>query len=100
MALTSELSALHRSLDGLRSQVGALQTRYGDVPAVRRLVGDLDRFELDVAELEGLVPVSPGVSSGWAAEHGSAELTVIDDKPIDPALWADADDEGLGGYHR
>ena len=24
---------------------------------------------------------------------------VIDDTPVDPSLWADADDEGLGGFH-
>jgi hypothetical protein len=27
------------------------------------------------------------------------ELQLIDDTPLDPSLWADADDEGLGGYH-
>jgi hypothetical protein len=24
----------------------------------------------------------------------------VSDEPLDPSLWANADDEGLGGYHR
>jgi hypothetical protein len=96
MIVTSELNALHRTLDELRVQVSSLRSRYGDVPAVRRLVGDLDRFELDAADLEGLAPVAHEP----ATQHDPAGMTVIDDRPIDPALWADADDEGLGGYHR
>jgi hypothetical protein len=28
------------------------------------------------------------------------QMHLIDDTPPDPALWANADDEGLGGYHR
>jgi len=95
MAVPSELSALHRVLADLRTQVSSLRSRYGDVPAVRRLVGDLDRVDLDVADLEGLEPVAAQPS-----EQDKSVVTVIDDRPIDPALWADADDEGLGGYHR
>jgi hypothetical protein len=96
MAVTSELNALHRVLDELRTAVSSLRSRYGDVLAVRRLEGDLDRFDLDAADLEGLVPVA----AQPATQHDPAGMTVIDDRPIDPALWADADDEGLGGYHR
>jgi hypothetical protein len=95
--VTSEVSALHRALDELGSVLGSLRERYGDVPAVRRLFGDLDRFELDAADLEGLVPVR---SEAPVPSPHPASVTVIDDRPIDPALWADADDEGLGGYHR
>jgi hypothetical protein len=92
MTVTTELSHLHRTVDELRSIMGSVHSRYGDIPAVRRLVGDVDRLALDAAELDHLpapdAPVTP------AAVH------VIDDRPLDPSLWADADDEGLGGYHR
>jgi hypothetical protein len=40
------------------------------------------------------------VAAQPATQHDPAGMTVIDDRPIDPTLWADADDEGLGGYHR
>ncbi len=105
MAATSEISAdvriLRNGLDELRTTISSLRHRYGDVPAVLRLVGDLDRFELDVTDLEGLVSVAaqPASRGEHGGKHGEA-MTVIDDRPLDPSLWADCDDEGLGGYHR
>ncbi len=92
MAQTAELSTLHRTLEQLRSCVDELRGRYGDIPAVKRLVGDVDRMSIDASELESLPTfVTPAAPGG---------VTVIPDEPLDPALWADADDEGLGGYHR
>ena len=91
MTAPTELSALTRSLDDLRTCVSALRVRYGDVPAVRRLAGDLDRFDLDASELRDLPVRSEPVAA--------APVQMIDDRPLDPSLWADADDEGLGGYH-
>jgi hypothetical protein len=90
MAVTSELGVLHRAVEELNSVVQSLRIRYGDVPAVRRLVGDVDRLRLDAGELDGLQPPTGGEP---------VELQVIDDSPLDPSLWQDADDEGLGGYH-
>ena len=92
MATTSELSTLHRSVDELRAAVASLRKCYGDIPAVRRLLGDIDRLDLDAAELDGLTPLPAPTASG--------PTVALDDRPFDPALWADADDEGLGGYHR
>jgi hypothetical protein len=91
MALTSELSVLHRTVDELRTIIGSVRTRYGDIPAVKRLLGDVDRIDLDASELDDVVPPS-------RPEPGPVQE--IDDRPVDPALWADADDEGLGGIHR
>lgn len=91
MAVTSELTTLHHALDELRSIVGTLRTRYGDIPAVRRLVGDVERFDLDAAELDTMPA---------PAEAAQVPVQLLDDTPLDPSLWADADDEGLGGYHR
>ena len=91
MALTSELSVLHRTVDELRAIIGTVRSRYGDIPAVKRLLGDVDRIDLDVAELDDILPPAQ-------PEDGPVQL--IDDRPHDPSLWADADDEGLGGIHR
>jgi hypothetical protein len=91
MTAPAEYAVLQRTLDDLRNCVGALRVRYGDVPAVRRLAGDLDRFDLDASELREL----PVLESSR-----SEPVQVLDDRPLDPSLWADADDEGLGGYHR
>jgi hypothetical protein len=91
MAEVAELSRLHRTLDQLRSCVGDVRSRYGDTPAVRRLVGDLDRIDIDVSELDS-ARVPPVVVKESAIEF-------IDDKPFDASLWVDADDEGVGGYH-
>jgi hypothetical protein len=92
MAVTIELTSLQRVLGELRSAVESVRTRYGDIPAVQRLLGDLDRTELDATELRTVVPAE--------APLPAEEIHLIDDVPPDPALWADAADEGLGGYHR
>ena len=91
MAQPSELSALHRTVDELRTAIGSVRTRYGDIPVVKRLFGDVDRIDLDASELDDLLP--PAVPA-----DGPVQL--IDDRPHDPSLWAGADDEGLGGYQR
>jgi hypothetical protein len=92
MAVTSELTVLHRTVDELRSIVGSVRSRYGDIPAVRRLIGDVERIDLDAADLDDVPTPAVPMSTG--------PIHVVDDTPLDPALWADADDEGLGGYHR
>jgi hypothetical protein len=89
MADTTELTSLRRAVDELRSVMADVRSRYGDIPAVRRLLGDIDRLDLDISELDTMAP--PPATEQSAAVH------VIDDKPLDPSLWADADDEGLGG---
>jgi len=88
MAVTTELTALHRTVDELRSVMADVRSRYGDIPAIRRLLGDIDRLDLDLSELDTMAP-PPAAAPG--AVH------VLDDTPLDPSLWADADDEGLGG---
>ena len=88
MAVPSELSVLHRTVDELRSIIGSVRSRYGDIPAVKRLLGDVDRIDLDASELDDILP---------PAKPEDGPVLLIDDTPVDPALWADADDEGLGG---
>ena len=93
MGLAPELATLHKAVEELRSVVGSVLGRYGDIPAVKRLLGDVDRIDLDASELDAIpVPAEP--------EQREETVLVLDDKPLDPSLWADADDEGLGGYQR
>ena len=94
MAVTTELTTLHRTVNELRDVVVSLRQRYGDIPAVRRLLGDIDRIDLDASELDDLTPL-PAASTAEASE-----ILLLDDTPLDPALWDGADDEGVGGYHR
>jgi hypothetical protein len=90
MPVTSELSVLHQTVDELRSIISSVRSRYGDIPAVKRLLGDIDRLDLDASELDEIVPPA----------QQDQPVQLIDDRPADPSLWVDADDEGLGGYHR
>ena len=94
MAVTTELTMLHRTVDELREIVLAMRDRYGDIAAVRRLLGDIERIDLDASELDDLTPLAA------VPTPEATEIHVLDDTPHDPALWRDADDEGLGGYHR
>jgi hypothetical protein len=94
MAVTTELTTLHRTVDELRDAVASVRDRYGDIPAVRRLLGDLDRINLDASELDELTPL-PAASTVEAGD-----VLMLDDSPMDPRLWDGADDEGVGGYHR
>jgi hypothetical protein len=92
MAVTTELTTLHRTVDELREIVASVRERYGDIPAVKRLLGDIERIDLDASELDDLTPLAA------ASTPEASEIHILDDKPLDPALWHDADDEGLGGF--
>jgi hypothetical protein len=90
---TSEFAELRRTIGQLRQCVGALRSRYGDASAVRRLVNDVDRLDIDAGDLDSPVPAEPRpVSPG--------QVVKIPDGPYDPSLWQGADDEGVGGYRR
>ena len=52
MAETAELMSLRRAIDDVRSCVAVLRDRHGDIPSVRRLVGDVERLDLDAADLD------------------------------------------------
>lgn len=88
---TVEERRLHRVVGQLPSAVASLHGKYGHVPAVRRGKNDLERLELDVHDVGAL-----GASGPLAAP--AQELSPLTDEPYDPARWAGADDEGLGGY--
>lgn len=90
---STELARLQRSIEALRQSVHEVQGAYGESPHVDRLVNDLERLEIDARDLAQVRPAVP------AGEPGSAEKVVVPDTPYDESLWADADDEGVGGYH-
>lgn len=90
---TTEIAELRRTIGQLRQCVGALRSRYGDASAVRRLANDVERLDIDTADLDGHPPAVP-------AQAKPLERVPVPDTPYDPALWSGADDEGVGGYKR
>lgn len=89
----TEIAELRRNIGQLRQCLGTLRSRYGDAPAVRRLVNDLERLDIDADDLEGAAPAP--VRESTASRPG---IVQIPDTPYDESLWAGADDEGVGGY--
>lgn len=83
---SGDATRLHQTIGQLRQCVGSLRNQLGDSVGVRRLYNDLERLDMDATELTGhkdAVPVQ--------------ERVRISDEPYDSTLWADADDEGVGG---
>jgi len=94
---TFELAELHDLIGGLRRCVSSLKARYGDSPAVRRIVidadrllGDVDLLDTDVSELDLTRVTAPQ----------SSEKIAIPDTEYDRDFWRDVDDEGVGGHNR
>lgn len=97
MSKATELAELRHAIGDLRRCVTSLQHRYGDNPAMRRVVidteriiGDLEILEMDAGELEHITH----------AEMGSGEKIQIPDTPYDREFFRDVDDEGVGGHFR
>jgi hypothetical protein len=91
----TELAQLHELIGNVRQYVLSLKSRYGDVPAMRRVVNDadrllndLERFDIDVSELN--------LTRGAAQPH-PAEKIPVPDTQYDSDFWRDVDDEGVGG---
>ncbi len=97
MSSTTELAELHELIGGLRRCVSSLKARYGDSPAVRRVVidadrilGDVELLDIDVSELDLM----------RATVQQSGEKIVIPDTDYDRDFWRDVDHEGVGGHSR
>lgn len=97
MSRAAELAELQHLIGNLRRCVASIQHRYGDAPAMRRvlidterIVGDLDLLEIDAGELE-LAAHSPTTSG---------EKIQVPDTPYDREFWRGIDDEGVGGHNR
>ena len=97
MSRATELAELQHIIGNLRRCVTTMQHRYGDAPAMRRVVidterilGDLELLELDAGELE----LAPHTAAG------AGEKIPVPDTPYDREMWRDVDDEGVGGHFR
>ena len=99
MSGTAEFAELHELSGGLRRCVTSLASRYGDTPAMRRIVNDverilvdIDRLDIDAEELE--------LTRGVTRHQHSAEKIASPDTEYERDCWRDVDDEGVGGHSR
>ena len=95
MSTTTELAELHDLIGGLRRCVSSLKTRYGDSPAMRRIMIDADRILSDIELLD--IDVSE-LDLARATVQQSGEKIAIPDTQYDSDFWRDVDDEGVGGH--
>jgi hypothetical protein len=94
---TTEVDELHQLIQGMRRCVTSLVSRYGDIPATRRIVNDaerilngIDRLDIDVEELE--------MERGLSQANGSIKMIQIPDTEYHIDFWQDVDHEGVGGH--
>jgi hypothetical protein len=92
-----ELAELHNLIGGLRRSVAALKARYGDSPAMRRIVIDADRILTDVELLDNDLAE---LDLARATVQQSGDKIAIPDTQYDSDFWRDVDDEGVGGHNR
>ena len=97
MSSTTELAELHQLIGGLRRCVTSLKAKYGDSPAMRRIVNDAERILNDV-ELLDIDANELALAQQTVVFSG--EKIPIPDTPYDTAFWRDVDDEGVGGHNR
>jgi hypothetical protein len=90
LSTATELAELHELIGGLRRCVNSLKARYGDSPAMRRIVIDAELLDTDVSELD----------LARATVQQSGEKIAIPDTQYDSDFWRDVDDEGVGGHSR
>jgi hypothetical protein len=97
LSSTTELAELQELIGGLRRCVSSLRARYGDSPAMRRVVidadrilGDVELLDTDVSELDLM----------RATVQQSGEKIAIPDTDYGRDFWRDVDHEGVGGHSR
>ncbi|MBU3686079.1 MAG: hypothetical protein EBU23_05090 [Mycobacteriaceae bacterium] len=97
MSKATELAELHHLVGSLRRCVMSLRSRYGDDPAMRRVVIDTERILSDV-ELLDMDATELEFSAHVVVPGG--EKIPVPDTPYDHDFWRDIDDEGVGGHNR
>jgi hypothetical protein len=95
LSTTTELAELHDLIGGLRRCVSTLKARYGDSPAMRRIVIDADRILGDVELLDTDVSEFDLMR---ATVQQSGEKIAIPDTDYDRDFWRGVDHEGVGGH--
>jgi hypothetical protein len=97
LSSTTELAELHDLIGGLRRCVTTLRSRYGDSPAMRRIVLDAERILTDVEQLD----LDAGdLDLARCVVPPKGEKIGIPDTQYDSDFWRDVDDEGMGGHSR
>jgi hypothetical protein len=91
----AELTELHHLIGALQRCVTSLKSRYGDSPAMRRIVNDAERIMNDIERLD----IDAGeLDQSWAHTHHHAEEKIpVPDTQYDSEFWRGVDDEGVGG---
>ncbi len=97
MSSTTELAELHDLISNLRRCVTSLRSRYGESPAMRRIVLDAERILNDVELLD---TDAHDLDLSRCTEQHSGEKIPVPDTQYDREFWRDVDDEGVGGHHR
>jgi hypothetical protein len=94
MAVTTESTTLHRTAEERHDDVVKAPDRSGDLPAMTRLLGDVERIDPDASELDDLTP-RPAASTAEASD-----IHVLEDTPLGPDVCAIAGHDGVGGDRR
>src|ERR1700759_4619146 len=97
LSSTTERAELHELVGGLRRCVSSLKARYGDSPAMRRIVIDADRILSDIQLLDTDVAE---LDLARATVQQSGDKIAIPDTQYDTDFWRDVEDEGVGGHNR
>jgi hypothetical protein len=95
MPTTTAVDTLQGLFADLMQCVTALQSTYGDTPAMRRIVNDahgirngIHRLQIDAEDL--------GLSAATIPCTKSTEMIQISDDDYDASFWRDVDHEGVG----
>lgn len=89
-----DLTRAQRKLDELDRVLRSVRSRMGNSLDIRRVCGDVERLRDSLALLCEHAPPSEYPSP---PPRPSGGLEPLSELPYDPALFADADDEGIGG---
>lgn len=95
MSSPSEFAELHHLIGGLRRALTSLKSRYGDIPAMQRVVNDVDRLQVDLDRLD-IDAAELDLTRAPAQPHAQEKIPVPDTQ-YDTEFWRDVDDEGVGG---
>ncbi|WP_447041089.1 hypothetical protein [Streptomyces sp. DSM 118878] len=103
--MSAEIVEIRKALMKLRGSLNALRNGQGDSPYVRRLMNDVDRFELDLEDPESRnafasVTGSVATLTQMTVANVARDAVRIREGSDDTVVWHDADDEGIGGYRR
>ncbi|UGQ09445.1 hypothetical protein LO772_21160 [Yinghuangia sp. ASG 101] len=94
-----DLIRARRKLDELDRVLRSMRSRVGNTRDIRRACGDVERLRDSLALLAEHDPRTARTArtARTGPPQPRADLETIPELPYDPGLFADADDEGIGG---